>query len=132
MLIGLTAPATACGGDTDSLTVYSGRSEKLVGPIFEAFTAETGIALDVRYGSSNDLALLLAEEGDKSPADVFLSRSPGPAGYLNDLEMLSELDDDVLDSSGAIDPARLDLVSRLGGQGYARIGERFEVPRPTV
>jgi iron(III) transport system substrate-binding protein len=96
ILVVLTATATACGGDPDSLTVYSGRSEKLIGPIFEAFTAETGIALDVRYGSSNDLALLLAEEGDKSPADVFLSRSPGPAGYLDDLGMLSELDNDVL------------------------------------
>ena len=96
ILVVLTASATACGGDPDSLTVYSGRSEKLIGPIFEAFTAETGIALDVRYGSSNDLALLLAEEGDKSPADVFLSRSPGPAGYLDDLGMLSELDIDVL------------------------------------
>ena len=103
MLVGLTASAAACSGDTDSLTVYSGRSEKLVGPIFEAFTAETGIALDVRYGSSNDLALLLAEEGDKSPADVFLSRSPGPAGYLDDLGMLSELDDDVLDRVSATD-----------------------------
>ncbi|MDG1463928.1 MAG: extracellular solute-binding protein [Acidimicrobiales bacterium] len=96
ILVVLTSSATACGGDPDSLTVYSGRSEKLIGPIFEAFTAETGIALDVRYGSSNDLALLLAEEGDKSPADVFLSRSPGPAGYLDDLGMLSELDNDVL------------------------------------
>lgn len=103
MLIGLTAAAAACSSGTDSLTVYSGRSEKLVGPIFEAFTAETGIALDVRYGSSNDLALLLAEEGDKSPADVFLSRSPGPAGYLDDLGMLSELDDDVLDRVSTTD-----------------------------
>ena len=103
MLVGLTASAAACGGGTDSLTVYSGRSEKLVGPIFEAFTAKTGIALDVRYGSSNDLALLLAEEGDKSPADVFLSRSPGPAGYLDDLGMLSELDDDVLDRVSTTD-----------------------------
>ena len=103
MLVGLTASAAACGGGTDSLTVYSGRSEKLVGPIFKAFTVETGIALDVRYGSSNDLALLLAEEGDKSPADVFLSRSPGPAGYLDDLGMLSELDDDVLDRVSATD-----------------------------
>ena len=103
MLIGLTAAAAACSGGTDSLTVYSGRSEKLVGPIFEAFTAETGIALDVRYGSSNDLALLLAEEGDKRPAAVFLTPSPGPAGYLDDLGMLSELDDDVLDRVSTTD-----------------------------
>jgi len=102
LLVGLTT-TTACGDDPDSLTIYSGRSEKLVGPIFEAFTAETGIALDVRYGSSNDLALLLAEEGDKSPADVFLSRSPGPAGFLDDLGMLSELDGDVLERVSATD-----------------------------
>jgi flavin reductase (DIM6/NTAB) family NADH-FMN oxidoreductase RutF len=51
--------------------------------------------------------------------------------FIGRIELI-HLDDDVLDSSGAIDPARLDLVSRLGGQGYARIGERFEVPRPTV
>ena len=97
MVLGLSASATACGGnDTESLTVYSGRSEKLIGPILEAFTADAGIALDVRYGSSNDLALLLAEEGDKSPADVFLSRSPGPAGFLDDLGMLAGIDDDLL------------------------------------
>ena len=98
LVLGLGASTTACGGsDPGSLTVYSGRSEKLIGPILEAFTADTGIALGVRYGSSNDLALLLAEEGDKSPADVFLSRSPGPAGFLDDLGMLAGIDDDVLD-----------------------------------
>ncbi len=97
LALGLSASTTACGGDPESLTVYSGRSEKLIGPILEAFTADTGIALDVRFGSSNDLALLLAEEGDKSPADVFLSRSPGPAGFLDDLGMLAGIDDDVLD-----------------------------------
>ena len=94
LALGLSASTTACGGDPESLTVYSGRSEKLIGPILEAFTADTGIALHVRYGSSNDLALLLAEEGDKSPADVFLSRSPGPAGFLDDLGMLAGIDDD--------------------------------------
>jgi len=138
--------ATACAGDDpDSVTVYSGRSEKLVGPIFEAFTAETGITLEVRYGSSNDLALLLAEEGDKSPADVFLSRSPGPAGFLDDLGMLATLEDEVLErvadtdrspdgtwvgfagrgrvlvyNVDEVDPADLpDSVFDLTGPGYA-------------
>ena len=124
LALGLSASTTACGGDPESLTVYSGRSEKLIGPILEAFTADTGIALDVRFGSSNDLALLLAEEGDKSPADVFLSRSPGPAGFLDDLGMLAGIDDDVLDrvadgdrrsladALAAADADRLEVVCR--------------------
>ena len=75
----------SCGSDDESqsLTVYSGRSEKLVGPIFDDFEAATGINLEVRYGSSNDLALALSAEGDKTPADVFLSRSPGPVSYTH-------------------------------------------------
>jgi len=51
--------------------------------------------------------------------------------FIGRIELI-HLDDDILDATGAIDPDRLDLVSRLGGQSYARIGERFEVPRPTV
>ena len=127
MLIGLTATATACSGDTDSLTVYSGRSEKLVGPIFEAFTAETGMTLDVRYGSSNDLALLLSEEGDKTPADVFLSRSPGPAGFLDDLGMLSELDGDVLDRVATGDRSADGTWVGFAGRGRVLVYNTDEV-----
>jgi len=69
LTLGLGASATACGeGDPESLVVYSGRSEKLVGPILDAFTAETSILLKVRYGSSNDLALLLAGRRDAGAA----------------------------------------------------------------
>ncbi|HJL89152.1 MAG TPA: extracellular solute-binding protein [Acidimicrobiales bacterium] len=99
LLTALVAGATSCGGgdDNQTLTVYSGRSEKLVGPIFAEFEAVTGVTLDVRYGSSNDLALAISTEGDKTPADVFLSRSPGPAGYLDDLAMLAPIDTNTLD-----------------------------------
>src|SRR5918998_1640545 len=74
--------ACANGGD-DRLVVYSGRTENLVGPLLEDFADETGIGIDVRYGDSADLALLIDEEGDRSPADVFISQSPGAVGYLD-------------------------------------------------
>ena len=89
--------AASCGAsDADSLVVYSGRTENLVGPLFERFTEETGIAVDVRYGQSADLALLIDQEGDNSPADVFISQSPGAVGLLAGNDLLAALSDATL------------------------------------
>ena len=82
-----------------SVTIYSGRSENLIGPPLEAFACETGIAVETRWGSSTDLALLLAEEGDRTAADVYLSRSPGPVGFLENRGLLGTIGADVLDLS---------------------------------
>lgn len=91
-----------CGGDDGGgsagagLVVYSGRTEDLVKPILDRFSEESGIDVEVRYGNTADLALLIEEEGDKSPADVFLSQSPGAVGYLDQHGLLGTLPDDVL------------------------------------
>jgi iron(III) transport system substrate-binding protein len=87
----------ACSGDDERLTVYSGRGESLVGLILEEFNADTGIGVDVRYGDSADLALLIDEEGDNTPADVFFSQSPGASGYLAERDRLGQLPDDILE-----------------------------------
>lgn len=89
--------ACQSGGGGDQVTIYSGRSEELVGPILERFTEETGISVDARYGDSSDLALLITEEGDRSPADVFLSQSPGAVGFLAGESVLAQLPDSILD-----------------------------------
>jgi iron(III) transport system substrate-binding protein len=81
-----------CGGSRDALTVYSGRTQNLIGPLLERFNKETGIAIDVKFGDSAELALLLDEEGDRTPADVFLSQSPGATGFLAGMGRLGQLD----------------------------------------
>lgn len=86
----------ACSDEEQSITVYSGRSQNLLGPLLERFAEDTGIRVEVRYGGSTDLALLLQEEGDKTPADVFISRSPGPVGFLAERGLLSTLGAEVL------------------------------------
>jgi iron(III) transport system substrate-binding protein len=100
-LLPLLALAACSGDDAGSagrkVTIYSGRTQNLIEPILDRIATETGIDIDVRYGNSADLALLIAEEGDKTPADVFLSQSPGAVVYLDTIGRLGRLPQDVLD-----------------------------------
>ena len=97
ILLALVLAAPACSSGREALTVYSGRDEALVGPLLERFAEETDISVDIRYGDSTDLALLIAEEGDSSPADVFFSQSPGAVEYLGTQGALASIDSEALD-----------------------------------
>ncbi len=88
----------ACqSGGGERVTVYSGRTPELITPLLDQFADETGISVDIKPGDSADLALLIDEEGDKSPADVFLSQSPGAIGFIDSKQLLRRLPDSILD-----------------------------------
>ena len=80
--LSLAAGAATAPSQTTSLTIYSGREERLVKPIMDRFVRETGIELQVRYASSTSLATALVEEGNNSPADVYWSQEPGTLGLV--------------------------------------------------
>lgn len=44
--------------------------------------------------------------------------------------LVAHVSDGVLDAQGHADPGLLDLIGRLGGDGYTRTTERFELERP--
>ena len=112
-------PAECVEGQGREVTIYSGRTENLIEPVLEAFACATGISVQVRWGNSTQLALLLDEEGSRSPADVFLSRSPGPVGFLESKGLLGTIDQSVLDLVGQ--DSRSDQGSWIGFSGRKRV-----------
>ncbi|HMG43502.1 MAG TPA: extracellular solute-binding protein [Acidimicrobiales bacterium] len=96
LAIGVSTAAAGCSSsDDDFLYIYSGRTKNLIRPLLDQFAEESGVKIDVRYGDSADLALLLDEEGDRTNVDVFVSQSPGAVGYLDAQGLLGELPESV-------------------------------------
>ncbi|MCP3853280.1 MAG: iron ABC transporter substrate-binding protein [Actinomycetia bacterium] len=113
----LTGLLASCGGSDDAtLVIYSGRGEDLVGPLVDQFEEETGIDVNVNYAGSAELALLIREEGDKSPADLFLSQSPGAVGFLEDLGVLAPLPSELLDMVDPADRSGSDVWVGISGR----------------
>ncbi|AEH07981.1 extracellular solute-binding protein family 1 [Candidatus Protofrankia datiscae] len=81
----LTAAATACGGseDASTITLYNAQHEDLIKVMVDGFTRETGIKVNIRSGKDSELANQLVQEGDASPADVFVTEN-SPAMSLVD------------------------------------------------
>lgn len=74
----LASTLTACGlsgGDDDALVVYNAQHESLTRQWADAFTAETGIEVELRNGSDFDLGNQLVAEGDASEADLYLTEN---------------------------------------------------------
>ena len=99
------------------ITLYSGRGETLVDPIIETFTQETGIRVNVRYGGTAELAILLQEEGAASPADVFWAQDVAALGAIK--PMLAELPGETLEH---VRPIYRDADGRwIGTSGRSRL-----------
>ena len=70
--------ANSAGAQAKTLIIYSGRNEKLIGPLIEKARKDLGLDIKVRYGKTSQLAIALLEEGRNSRVDsIFCPRCWG-------------------------------------------------------
>ena len=90
LVAGIFAPSAQAA---DKLTIYSGRSERLIKPVLDAFTANTGIQIELLSSGTTELVNRLKTEGDRTPADLLITNDAGSlelargAGLLHPLNM---------------------------------------------
>lgn len=61
----------------NEVNVYSARKENLIKPLFDQFTADTGIKVNLLTGKADALIKKLELEGKHSPADLFVVADAG-------------------------------------------------------
>lgn len=92
-LLGTALPVLA-----EEVNVYSHRQPELIQPLVDAFTAETGITVNVAFVDKG-MAERLVAEGDRSPADLVLTVDIARLMQIVDAGVTQPVQSDVLDAN---------------------------------
>lgn len=94
--------ATALAGSanaqqSEGIVVYNAQHESLGREWIDAFTKETGIKVTMRQGSDMQFANQIIQEGDASPADVFLTENSPAMTLVDGAGLFAPVDKDTLE-----------------------------------
>ncbi|MDG3009149.1 iron ABC transporter substrate-binding protein [Rhodococcus sp. D2-41] len=96
-VVGLAACGSNSGGGDNEITVYNAQHESLTKSWVDEFTKETGIKVNVRNGDDSEMANQIVAEGDKSPADVFLTENSPSMTTVENAGLFAPVDQATLD-----------------------------------
>jgi iron(III) transport system substrate-binding protein len=88
----VTPALAACGDSGPSITVYNAQHKQLLDEIVPMFEKETGIDVKLRSGSDLELANQIVQEGDASPADVFLTENSPAMALVDSKGLFADID----------------------------------------
>ena len=97
-LIALTLGTTALPALADEVNIYSHRQPELIQPLLDAFTAETGITVNIAFVDKG-MAERLVAEGDRSPADLVLTVDIARLMQVVDAGVTQPVQSDVLEAN---------------------------------
>lgn len=91
------APAEAVKPAT--ITVYSERKEHLIKPLFEAYTAKTGVQIRYITDSAGPLISRLQSEGEATPADMLITVDAGNLWQATEQGVLRAIESPALEAN---------------------------------
>ena len=98
---GSAAPAgsssAAAGGSAGEITVYNAQHESLTKEWVDAFTAETGVKVTLRQGDDTEMSNQIIQEGQASPADVFLTENSPAMAQVENAGLFADVDKATVD-----------------------------------
>lgn len=84
---------------SDEVVVYSARKEHLIKPLFDAFTAETGIHVRYVTDKAGPLLARLQAEGANTPADMLMTVDAGNLWQAAEQGVLAAVESAVLEAN---------------------------------
>jgi len=81
----------------EELVIYSGRSDRFVKPVVDAFTEKTGIKVVLHSGSSTALLNKLKLEGPRTTADIYISNDAGNLQKGSELKLFQPVTEKLAD-----------------------------------
>jgi iron(III) transport system substrate-binding protein len=88
-IVGALGAAPAGAADPVTLTLYSAQHSQMVAMVTEAFTKATGIRVRVHSGEAPEIANQIAEEGARSPADIYFTENSPELTLLDEKGLLA-------------------------------------------
>lgn len=86
------------------LVVYSSRKEHLIKPLFDLYTAETGVKISYITDKAGPLIARIKAEGENSPVDLFITVDAGNLWFAAESGILQAVESETLTANI---PARL-------------------------
>ena len=123
--VGLALALTASGVAAQEVNLYSSRHYDTDAALYDGFTEQTGIAVNLIEGDADELIERIKAEGRNSPADVLITVDAGRLWRADDAGLLQPVSSQVLDEAIPAELRHPDgkwfgLSQRLRGVVYAK------------
>ncbi len=86
----------SCQSQEDVIVIYTERHYDTDQVLFDQFTEDTGIRLDIVRASADELISRLVNEGEDTPADVLIFADAGRLARAKNLSLLQSFEDETM------------------------------------